>query len=946
MAQAGIGCHELDFYPTSAVLPASPFGRILTGDEAYKDRTHVGLSWPPEARIQVGEPVRRCPISIVWRALAEAGDRMVRWDAGRGVSFSLARILAKHVEGLLTGSPLTDPFLIGTAKSESSALTLAIPNHLDEFGQDILLRELAALGFRQALLVWRPVAAALSWLDKVEGDFPVRMHENDHIHVIYLGPDALEFTTFRLRVKEHNNQYYVLPLRDRPKDILPITGVDWAGRIIEERFAEIDEGAFWQVFIQFPEIWQALAGRQWNSDDLPRPWNRKRKWTFWNPEPDICGYIYDTKVTGCITLQQIIKKSCQLDLHTGAQSPSVGEFLRNEVQRLAHLYPGGRLRGMIVCGPLAPNTIPPWLSSELELLASRGLNVEGNFDEPEAGRLWLTAECDDPISEGASIYGHRISVGIPSYLDTMPQISILARESGGYKWVPLLNALEVWGGDEHRDKIERRFQLDAGKRNLHVYLYRGSVDEAPNEPQDPFESQVLQLDGVTPCRARLIREIVRRLGSLEAVQNRNFFRGATKEAHYGRTFAEALFLSRGSEDTKRPETSIAEIPRTPLRRAVFDFPSAPERDTVLDIEVKIRPASGLARIEILPQDTSFLQGDRVRLNYSTMRFASRLPSRMRGWPRIEEIVVDPKDGVLRSGRNIVDIFENTSPTAGSYTQVIDRVRALIKGTIRIWEPIAGCYLYLKAVDQDGRACENAGNEILKRVASKFGNDFQQLLQLHNNTLSNKVLSRAAWLYAATPPNIVAHIRNILQAGINVQEWKSSVDAASRAFVEVEDFRLLFQSIACRAKSDPSDESTFPINAARAICNVLMLRRDGEKGLDRDMAQLFAHRALQRLLKEQEIHNFKMLYFQMIRLLLYLLRYRRTDPSCFDPNIPQSVSVFEEAKESMEFAKSSFPNYSTKSRQIQKVIEGFDKYLHYEGTEDMISVLRELAENDN
>jgi hypothetical protein len=145
VTQAGTGCHELDFYPTSAVLPASPFGRILTGDEAYKDRTHTGLPWPPEARVQVGEPIKRCPISIVWRALVEAGDRMVRWDAGRGVSFSLARILAKHVEGLLKVNPLAVPFLTGTAESESSAVVLAIPNHLDEFGQDILLRELAAL---------------------------------------------------------------------------------------------------------------------------------------------------------------------------------------------------------------------------------------------------------------------------------------------------------------------------------------------------------------------------------------------------------------------------------------------------------------------------------------------------------------------------------------------------------------------------------------------------------------------------------------------------------------------------------------------------------------------------------------------------------------------------------------------------------------------------------
>lgn len=941
VAQAGMGCRELGFYPTSAVLPTNPFGRILTGDEAYKDRTHVGLPWPPEARIQVDETVRRCPISIVWRALVEAGDRMVRWDTGRGVSFSLARILAKHVKGLVTGSPPANPFLTRSAKSESSSLTLAIPNHLDEFGQELLLRELAALGFRQALLVWRPVAAALSWLNKVEGEFPVRMNENDHIHVIYLGPDALEFTTFRLRVKEHNNQYYVLPLRDRPKDILPVTGIDWAGRFIEERFADIDEGAFWQALIQFPEIWQSFAGKPWESEDLPRPWNRNKKWLLWNPETELTNNIYDTKVTACIKLREILRKSCQFESYTWPASLSFIEFFRSEVQRLARLYPGGRLRGMIVCGPLAPTTLPPWLSSELELLEMRGLNVEGNFDEPEAGRLWLSADCDDPISDGAAIYGQRVLAGIPSYLDTMPQLSILAHEHGRFTWVPLLKAQEVLGGDEHEDRIKRRFQLDAGRRNLHVYLYKGPVDDAPLEPQDHFDPQAIPLAGVSVCQARLTREVVRRLGSLEKVQKR--FQGASREAQYARSFAEALFVSKGNDDKKSPEPSI-EIPRTPLRRAVFDFPSAPERDTMLDIAVRIRPASGLARIELLPEDTSFLQVDRVRLNYSTMRFASGLPRRMRGWPRLEEIVVDPEDGVLHNGRNVVEAFENVSPSAHYYTWNIDKVRNLIKGTI-FRQPIVDLQLYLKAVDQDGRACGNAGNDILKRIASKFETDFQRLQQGQNTPLLNMMFSRAAWLYASTPSNIVAYIRDILPIWSSPQRWNWAVEAASRAFFNVEDFRLLFQSIAHRAESDPSDERTFPSNAVRSICNVLMLRRDGERGLDRYMAQLFAHRALQRLLKEQEGGNFKMTYFQAIRLLLYLLRYRRTDPVCFDPNLPQSISVFEEAEKSMEFAKSSFPKNSTKSKKVQKIIEGFNKYLHYEGTEVGIPELIELAEGD-
>ena len=96
---------------------------------------------------------------------------------------------------------------------------MTIPNNLDEFGQEALLSEIKRLGYEAVTMVWRPVAAALAWLDKVEGDFPQHMHQNDHIHIIYLGSDALEFTTFRLRFKESKNRLYVLPLRDRPTDL-------------------------------------------------------------------------------------------------------------------------------------------------------------------------------------------------------------------------------------------------------------------------------------------------------------------------------------------------------------------------------------------------------------------------------------------------------------------------------------------------------------------------------------------------------------------------------------------------------------------------------------------------------------------------------------------------------------------------------------------------------
>ncbi len=953
VAQFGTSCRELGFYLVDAVLPMNPFGRIRTGDEAEKERTHTGLYWPPEARVQRGKPLRRVPIPCAWRALVEAGDRTVRWNVGRGVSFTLPRILASHVRSLVADS-LTDKDLSQhndiQGESQGTTPVVAIPDNLDEFGQENLIRECAALGLQRTMLVWRPVAAALSWLDKVEGDFPSRMGDsarcmgmNDHIHVVYLGPDAFEFTSFRLRLKNHEGCYYVLPLRDRPTDMLHITGMDWTGKLIEKSFGDIDDGAFWQAFTNFPEIWRTLAGKAWKQEELPRAWSQGQEWTLWNPSPDFISQIYDVQAGVCDTLNDVLSASCHLDSHKKATPVSIEEALRGEVRRMAEVFPGGRLRGMILCGPLVPREVPPWLASELGTLSARGLNVDGDLTEPEAGRLWFCLDCDDPVAEGAAIYGRKALGGIPSYLDTMPQLSILAQQQGKYDWIPLLNAQEVLGGTEFKDTIQGRFQLDKDQWKLHVYLNKGPVEDAQNEPEDPFDAHAIPFEGITPCQARLVREIIRKLGSMEAVQKRSFFQGSTNNACYGITFAKALFTGSDSEDDEPQESSLAEMAKTPLRRAVFDFPTAPDQDVGLDVEVRMRPASGLAKVELVPKDVSFLQGGRVRLNYSSMRKIAKLPRHQRGWPRIQELVVDPSDGILHDGKNLIEIFENTSPKAANYTKVIDKIRDVVLKRTDL-KYFAGLWLDVHAIDQNGQTCTREGNDMIRRIAIKFEGDFSRLDMAQMVKRQDTTFSRASWLYTSTPHNVIAYVKDILTGDFTLAKWGWATEAASRTFVKEEDFRILFKAITYRARSTIERFKPFPIQTARAVCRVLMFRKDGEKGLDSDMAKLFAHRVLERLHKEEGEENFKTLYFQLILLLLYLLRYRRSDPSCFDQNSQQTIEVFEDAIESMDKAKEFFSKTreNRKAERVQNIIDGFEKYLYYEGTEDVLTLLGGLA----
>lgn len=953
VVQHGKSCRELGFYLADAVLPMNPFGRIRSGNEAENERIHTGLYWPREARIQQGEPLRRVPIPFAWRALVEAGDRTIRWSIGRGVSFILPRILASHVVSLITNDhheKIRSQNKNESLDSRNTFPVLAIPDNLDEFGQEILIRELVALGYHRTMLIWRQVAAALSWLNKVEGDLPSlmgnsprRMGMNDHIHVIYLGPDAIEFTTFRLRVREHKDIRYVLPLRDRPNDLPRLTGMDWTGRLIEDNFKGIDYGAFWQAFTSFTEVWEAIAGKAWNQEKLPKPWSIKQKWALWNPSPSLYDRIYNIQEGPCETLREILRGSCRLNPVESESCESIETAFRKKLRHMTETLPGGRLWGMIICGPLVPREIPPWLVSGMDTFSARGLNFNGCLSEPEAGRLWLCSDCDDPIAEGAAIYGQKTLKGIPSYLDTMPQVSILAQEKGQYTWVPLLDAQEVIGGEEFKALIQGRFQLDCGQKNLNAYLYKGPLENAQTELEDPLDTQTVPFEDITPCQARIVREVVRKLGSKEAIRQRGFFKGDSNVARYGLYYSESLFSGKDGENNELIDASSDEMIKTPFRRAIFDFPSVPTRDVALDVEVRMRPASGLAKVELVSKDPSFMQGQMVRLNYSTMRRVAKLPKSHRGWPRIQEIVVDPRDDILITRKNLVNIFESTSPTAENYKTIIDRIRDnILRGTDQ--KSIAGLWLYVNTIDQDGKACTQEGNEIIRRIAEKFGSDFYSLDIIGMTNRQVMIFSRASWLYTSAPSNIVAYVKNILVGDFSRKEWAWATEAASRTFVQKEEFRLLFNVIKNRAKRVFLGFEPFPIQTARAICRILMYRKEGEKGLDSDMAQLFARRAIERLYKLQEKRKFKILYFQLIMLLFYLLRYRKSDSSCFDPDSPKTIEVFEDAMESMEEAKRFFSrrNEHYSAKRVQNIIDGFEKYLHYEGTEDVLTVLGDLA----
>ena len=303
----------------------------------------------------------------------------------------------------------------------------------------------------------------------------------------------------------------------------------------------------------------------------------------------------------------------------------------------------------------------------------------------------------------------------------------------------------------------------------------------------------------------------------------------------------------------------------------------------------------------------------------------------------------PTDDVIMHRRHIIAQFENTPPTAPNYLSRLNDIRdRVLKRTMPF--TYAGQPLRVQAIDQDGKACSGEGNALIQRIAEKFSRDFRRLAERQMTDSVDRLFSRASWLYKATPVNVTAYVKQVLTGDFMAARWGRAVEAASRFFVEVDDFQLLFECIARRARVTWESFESFPIQTARGICRVLMFRQDGEKGLSADMARMFANRALERLQQEQKTGSFSMLFFQVILLVLYLLRFRRSDPLCFDARDAHTFAMFHKVMETMDMARAYFSdhNQDAKALRVAQIAEGFEKYLYYEGTEDLLTVLGEFA----
>ena len=438
-------------FPPALVRP-SVRGAPLELDWRWPARSEgTGLDLDVEPRSQ------RAPIAFAWRDLAsEEGARLEFGDSpesGRSILVSEALGLAGVALGLDGATPDSD-----------LELALVVPNAIHEGEQEGLLR-----GMRRELrrrrrsnarecLIWRPVAAALQWLEHYGKSVSWTKDQVDasvgkllHLHLAIEGCEAtwLDLVPY----KGESGQVVLLPGRPRPLpgDVCLHPMLDVVANVSAASLADIEPNAMvrsrmaWHAAWLSPLLREVTAGG--GAKGAPRL----------DPLVPTDGMAADL-------LQRL-----RWLYGTGMEASATGvpQAIKTWLAGMASEAPR-HCAGVVVTGCLAN-----WANVEgapLGIAALRWMRVSSAVPP-----LVQPVDGASILAQGAAIFAERRRRGVEAYLDSLPAVELRCMQDGEPAWVNLMDFGQRWavGGRVTRFQVDKAsFSLPKGQDHLAMTVHR------------------------------------------------------------------------------------------------------------------------------------------------------------------------------------------------------------------------------------------------------------------------------------------------------------------------------------------------------------------------------------------------------------------------------------------------------------------------------------------
>jgi len=388
------------------------------------DPRGTGLPWPPSARTDPENGTARLPSPIAWLGL-EQDDREWSW---RPDPIKPARTL-RSSEALAS---LVDSALRFHGNSDSrlgDSVALVVPNSLTLDQQERLLRAMKLRGMGGAMLLWRPVAAVLSWLEHHQAKLTLESKKQGesvgYVLALHLGLESFEADLLEIVSWWDKGVQWFLPARSLPR--IP-TLYELGLRAVETAVMGQKSGG------QF-DSWYLMWSTSWLADTLVKR-STSSEW--------IVQEITRSQQACSLTrlresLGGKMKRPSRKDLAMGVE-----RGLDPWCQYVRSVIGDHRLRGVVVTGELCQ------LQSNSGSLVDRLVESTAKGSPSEC----LLVDHDTPIgasllAQGAATFLDRHLKNLPTYLDTLPAIETLVMtKKGEPHWQDLVDRSDpyVLGG--------------------------------------------------------------------------------------------------------------------------------------------------------------------------------------------------------------------------------------------------------------------------------------------------------------------------------------------------------------------------------------------------------------------------------------------------------------------------------------------------------------------
>lgn len=431
--------------PSSVLLPLIARERPVGGNAALRSARGIGMSWPPLAQSGVldgkGWPQEcrgRILVAECWSRLGKCLETR-EWSPPDGLprqrELTPAQVIAWEAAAAA-----------GRLEVKGEEVVLAIPNRLGEDGQQDLLDALRDPVHRlgRVRLLWRPVAALLSWCDEqdlIDGG----AWDGATVLVIDAGVYGVEVTPLTLRLSSPvEGRCYLQPVRSAPEEMAGEEHPDewkfWpglaaqeiaAGLAVQEESAEItgfgrgaiDPASVEAGFLLSGFVLERMFAQPGDEGRVPVAFASAAHLPVW------------------VTMKAARKKPERTLTELSA-----------EVEKGALFRPTAPV---LLIGPLAP-LIADRLSPELRRRV----------------RL-LPAEA---VAQGAALYGWRLARDLPTYLDILPSLHLFVlkgedQEAGWKEIIP--PGFEIAGGQTYNKTVSSAVSIGKGTDTLISILKRG-----------------------------------------------------------------------------------------------------------------------------------------------------------------------------------------------------------------------------------------------------------------------------------------------------------------------------------------------------------------------------------------------------------------------------------------------------------------------------------------